>query len=291
MRMSKLPAAVSRPSFPGPPTRDCSYALAPVQRPPKSVRTAKRLADRLDAPWVAVHVETAQAARMSDLDRTALYINTCASRRVSGAETVQVSGEDVSRELLQYAGCRNVTKIVVGKTDEHTSWWRPRMSSLVDRLVRDSGNIDVFVVRGVDEPVSIPAHGVERQGIPSVLPWLGTFAALTVATLVALVIHGLRFTEANLVMVYVPTVVAVAARWGAIPAAAASVMSVLLFDVLFTEPYYWITVHDTQYLVTFAVMLIVGLLAGTLTTRIRYQADVARRNERRRRPSIGSVAA
>ena len=123
------------------------------------------------------------------------------------------------------------------------------------------------------------------------LPWLGTFAALTLATLVALAIHALGFTEANLVMVYLLAVVAVAARCGALPAAAASVMSVLLFDVLFTEPYYWITVHDTQYLVTFAVMLIVGLLAGTLTTRVRYQADVARRNERRRRPCTVSVAA
>ena len=111
--------------------------------------------------------------------------------------------------------------------------------------------------------------------------WLGTLAALTAATLVALVIHGLGFTEANLVMVYLLAVVAVAARWGALPAAAASVMSVLLFDLLFAQPYYRFTVRDTQYLVTFAVMLIVGLMAGTLTTRVRYQADVARRNERR----------
>ena len=57
--------------------------------------------------------------------------------------------------------------------------------------------------------------------------------------------------------------------------------AVLLFDVFFTKPYFWVTVHDAQYLVTFAVMLAVGLLASVLTARNRYQAEVARRNERR----------
>ncbi len=254
--------------------------VGPSPTSAKVVRAAKRLADRLDAPWVAMHVETAQAARMGDLDRQRLYQHLRLAESL-GAETVQISGEDVSREVLQYAGSRNVTKIVVGKTDEHLAWWRPRVPSLVDRLIRHSGNIDVFVVRGVDEPLSVTAHSAQQRGVPRVLPWLGTLAALIVATLVALAMHGLGFTEANLVMVYLLAVVAVAARWGALPAVAASVMSVLLFDVLFTQPYYWLTVHDTQYLVTFAVMLIVGLLASTLTTRARYQADVARRNERR----------
>jgi two-component system sensor histidine kinase KdpD len=89
------------------------------------------------------------------------------------------------------------------------------------------------------------------------------------------------FSEVNLVMVYLLTVVAIAARCGSLPSIAASVASVLIFDLLFTQPYYRITVYDSQYLVTFAVMLIVGLLASTLTSRVRYQADTARRNERR----------
>jgi two-component system sensor histidine kinase KdpD len=266
--------------IPWPTNERLLVCVGPSPSSAKVVRASKRLADRLGAPWVAVHVETLQAARMSDHDRQRLHQHLRLAESL-GAETVQISGDDISRSLLEYAANRNVTKIVVGKTDEHSDWWRPRMSTLVDRLVRDSGNIDVFVVRGVDEPVSLPAQGAPHRTLPQVLPWLGMFAVLALATLVALVIHGFGFTEANLVMIYLLAVVAVAARWGAAPAAAASVMSVVLFDILFTEPYYWITVHDTQYLVTFAVMLIVGLLAGTLTTRIRYQADIARRNERR----------
>jgi two-component system sensor histidine kinase KdpD len=254
--------------------------VGPSPTSAKVVRAAKRLADRLDAPWIALHVVTAQAARMTQADRQRLQQHLRLAESL-GAETVQVSGADITEELLRYAGERNVTKIVVGKTDAPRAWRRPPRRSLVDRLIRDSGNIDVFVVRGLDEPAAPSPAVAARRRSADLWSWLGTAAALLIATLAAMGMHALGFSEANLVMVYLLAVVAVAARYGVLPAMAASLLSVLLFDVLFTEPRYWVTVHDTQYLVTFAVMLVVALLASTLTTRIRYQAEVARRNERR----------
>lgn len=253
--------------------------VGPSPTSAKVVRAAKRLADRLSAPWVAVHVETPHAARMSQADRQRLHHHLHLAESL-GAEIVQISGADVVCELLQYAHGRNVTKIVVGKTDAPVPWWRLPQLSLVERLVRASGNIDVLVVRGVGEPLALGPAAFTAPAV-SIGPWLGTFAALGLATAVSLAISALGFTEANLVMVYLLAVIAVAARYGALPSVAASVSSVLLFDVLFTQPYYRITVHDSQYLLTFAAMLLVGLLASTLTARIRYQAHVARRNERR----------
>jgi len=219
----------------------------------KVVRAAKRLADRLDAPWVAVHVETPQATGMSEDDRQRLYQHLRLAESL-GAEVVQISGADVVGELLQYASSRNITKIVVGKTDVPTRWWRPARRSLVERLVRDSGKIDVFVVRGVGQPIALNVAATGHGVAGNIRPWLGTAVALTLATLISVAIDAIGFTEANLVMVYLLAVVAVAARYGALPSVAASLLSVLLFDVLFTEPYYRMTVHDTQYLLTFAAL-------------------------------------
>jgi DNA-binding response OmpR family regulator len=70
-------------------------------------------------------------------------------------------------------------------------------------------------------------------------------------------------------------------RFGHAPSIVASILSVLLFDVLFTEPYFTVVVHDTQYIITFAVMLVVGLIIATLTARVRRQAELSRANERR----------
>lgn len=254
--------------------------VGPSPTSAKVVRAAKRLADRLGAPWVAVHVETPRAARMGQVDRQRLHQHLRLAETL-GAEIVQMSGTHVVGELLQYASSRNVTKIVVGKPDVPKQWWRPVRLSLVERLVRDSGNIDVFVVRGLDEPIGVSVAATTNRAAASIGPWLGTATVLALATVVTLAIAALGFTEANLVMVYLLAVITVAARYGTAPSVAASLVSVLLFDVLFTQPYYRITVHDTQYLLTFAAMLVVGLLASTLTARIRYQAHVARCNERR----------
>jgi two-component system sensor histidine kinase KdpD len=141
--------------------------------------------------------------------------------------------------------------------------------------------MDVVVVRGVDEPHPTSTSWYSNSSKLPPLRWLEAISYTIAATLITLLMNLAGFSEVNLVMVYLLAVVAIAARCGSMPSMAASLASVLIFDVLFTQPYYRITVYDSQYLVTFAVMLIVGLLASTLTSRVRYQADTARRNERR----------
>ena len=277
VEVARLGSAASRP---WPTNERLLVCVGPSPTSAKVVRAAKRLADRIHAPWIALHIESASAAQWSDADRQQLHRNLRLAESLGG-EIVQASGDDVSQELLAYASSRNVTKIVVGKTGETTRrWWR-RANSLVDRMLRDSGNMDVVVVRGVDEPHPNSTSWYSNSSKLPPLRWLEAISYTIAATLFTLLMNLAGFSEVNLVMVYLLAVVAIAARCGSVPSMAASLASVLIFDVLFTQPYYRITVYDSQYLVTFAVMLIVGLLASTLTSRVRYQADTARRNERR----------
>ncbi len=277
VEVARLGSASNRP---WPTNERLLVCVGPSPTSAKVVRAAKRLADRIHAPWIALHIESAAAARWSDADRQQLHRNLKLAESLGG-EIVQASGEDVSQELLAYASSRNVTKIIVGKTGEPTNRWRRRPNSLVDRLLRDSGNMDVVVVRGVEEAHSESTTWNTRMSNPPPLRWLEAIFYTVAATLVTLLMNRAGFSEANLIMIFLLTVVAVAARCGSLPSIAASVASVMIFDVLFVPPYYRITVYDSQYVVTFAVMLIVGLLASTLTSRVRYQADAARRNERR----------
>ncbi len=277
VEVARLGSASNRP---WPTNERLLVCVGPSPTSAKVVRAAKRLADRIHAPWIALHIESASAAQWSDADRQQLHRNLKLAESL-GAEIVQASGDDVSQELLAYASSRNVTKIVVGKTGERTiRWWR-RPNSLVDRLLRDSGNMDVVVVRGVDESHPNSATWYSRSSKLPPLRWLEAIIYTAAATLLTLLMNHAGFSEANLIMVYLLAVVAIASRCGSLPSFVASVASVLIFDLLFTQPYYRVTVYDSQYLVTFAVMLIVGLLASTLTSRVRYQADAARRNERR----------
>ncbi len=92
-----------------------------------------------------------------------------------------------------------------------------------------------------------------------------------------------RFDKLNMAMVYLLGVVFVATRHGRGPSAFAAVLSVAVFDFFFIPPHLTFAVSDTQYLISFAVMLVVGLLVSTLAARVRDAAEFAQKRERRTR--------
>jgi two-component system, OmpR family, sensor histidine kinase KdpD len=253
--------------------------VGPSPTSARLVRAAKRLADSLGAEWIAINVESSQTADMSPRDRARLLAHLRLAERL-GAETATVSGDDIVAETIQYAQQRNVTKIVVGKSELTQGWFR-RTQSPADRLIRESGDIDVYVIHGTAELVPHVAPVAQPASVFRWRAWTGTALVLAACTAVALLWHRVGLTEANLVMTYLLGVMFVAFRHGRGPSIVASVASVALFDMIFTEPYYTVVVNDTQYLITFAVMLIAGLSIAALTARVRRQAESARRNERR----------
>jgi two-component system sensor histidine kinase KdpD len=240
------------------------------------VRATRRMAASLKAPWIAVHVETPDDARMSEADRDRLA-RTMQLAEQLGGQTATISGHDVADELIRYARSRNVTKIVVGKPKQ--SWWsewfhRP----LVYELTRICGDIDVYVISGDPQP-GPPAP---PQTTPRALPRLDYLWAVLVVGLctgLSAVLSPL-FHPTNLVMIYLLGVVVVALRFGRGPSIFASVLAVAAFDVLFVPPRWTFAVADTQYVLTFAVMLMTGLVISALVARVRFQAESARGRER-----------
>jgi len=111
----------------------------------------------------------------------------------------------------------------------------------------------------------------------------GYVSALLVCALITVVSRALRdlLDPANLIMLYLLSVVGIAVKLGRKPAILASFLSVLAFDYFLVPPYYSLTVEDTQYLLIFAIMLIVSLLISTLTANLRYQVRMSRYRERR----------
>jgi two-component system sensor histidine kinase KdpD len=109
--------------------------------------------------------------------------------------------------------------------------------------------------------------------------------AVTVATTAGAtaVCFALRpfLVPANLVMVYLLGITFVASRYGSREAVLATVLGVAAFDFFFVPPYYTFSVEDTQYLLTFGVMLVVALLISGLALKLRTQAELWRSREHR----------
>jgi two-component system sensor histidine kinase KdpD len=241
------------------------------------VRAARRLAERLRAEWIAAYVETPAELRLPERERDRVW-QTLRLAESLGAATTVVSGHRPAEEILRYARRRNVSKIVIGKP-LHARWRDAVFGSVRDELVRGSGEIDVCVISGESGEVG-PVD--ERRPSPRSGP--AGYAAAVLATAFAAGVSALihpRFEEANLVMLFLLGVVAVAARFGRGPSILASVLSVAAFDFFFVHPYLTFSVSETEYLVTFAVMLLTALTISTLTARLRQQAEAADEREKR----------
>ncbi|HET9984649.1 MAG TPA: sensor histidine kinase KdpD [Longimicrobiales bacterium] len=251
--------------------------VGPAPSSQRLVRATKRMADRLGAEWIAAFVETPAYAGWSEADRGRVW-DTLRLAEQLGARTVTLSGSDPVEEILSYARAQNVSKLVVGKPT-HPRWRDRIFGSIVEAMARRSGDIDVYVIAAAEEEVG-PAP---RRPPPERPAWAGyLWAAAAVAACTALgMAMASRFERTNVAMVYLLAVVAIALRFGRGPSIFAAVFSVLAFDFMFVPPYYTFAVSDTQYLITFAVMLVVALAVGTLTVRMRRQAEASRQRERR----------
>ena len=261
------------------PVSDC--ILVGVTASPLSarlIRATSRLATRMRAPWTAVHVETPSVDTHAG-DRARIVEHLRLAEKL-GADTVTLSGSEVTDEILTYARSCNVTKIVMGKPAQPR--WRERLfGSVVNDMARRCGDIDLYVISGVGG--EFRARRPDPVDVPT--PWAGMAWAVAMVAVCTLLSWALfrKLELTNLVMLYLLGVTWIAYRFGRLPSLCASVLSVLAFDFFFVPPYFTFAVSDTQYLVTFAVMLTVGIVISTLTSRLRIQADAMRRREERLR--------
>jgi two-component system sensor histidine kinase KdpD len=252
--------------------------VGPSPTSTKLIRTAKRMAAAFGADWLAVAVETRGEEPLLHRQRIARHLHLAEQL---GAETHTLVGDKVADTLLDLARDRNVTKIVVGKTA--IPWWRRLFRrTVVDDLLEKSGDIDVYVIRG--EGASPTESSSVGRRLPSPIAW-GNYVATAGIVILCGLLGWLSQTrdldKANIVMIFLLGVAYVAARYGRGPAIACAIASVLVFDFFFVPPYLSFAVSDAQYVLTFAVMLGIGLLISALTARIREQLQSSRRQERR----------
>jgi len=253
--------------------------VGPSPTTARVIRTAKRMAAALDAPWLAVSVDLTGEPSNSPLKQQIAHHFQLAERL--GAETITLAGQHVTTTILEYARSRNVTKILIGKTNR-PRWRRILFGTVVDEVLEQSGDIDVYVIHGEPEHKT-PAPSGQPISVADKLPYLKSSAVVAAMSALAYALRFLQFadSEANTVMLFLAAVAWSAFRYGRGPAILASVLGVLVFDFFFIPPYLTFAVSDVQYLVTFAVMLAIGLVISTLTSRLRAQVDSTRLRERR----------
>ena len=262
-----------------------------------TVRSTARLAGQLGTGWHAIYVETPSLHRLPAARREQI-LKTLKLAESLGATTAVISGRDIALAAVEYARGHNLSKIVVGRA--HSTWpWRPPH---IKRLALYAPDLDLIEIgRASKEPESASPVAIGRDADAGALagdaddtgvkvPWLrsraaGYVIAATASVATALVAMPLAvwLDLANIAMLFLLMVVLVAVRFGRGPSVLGSCVSVACFDFFFVPPRFTFAVTDFQYVITFVVMLAVGLITGHLTAGLRFEARVASQREKRSR--------
>lgn len=253
-------------------------AVSPSPYSARLVRAARRIAASLHARWYAVYVEPRSGRPLSKAMSARLAQNLSLAEQL-GAEVVTLSGDNPTDELLRFARDQHITKLIIGKPVRARLRDRLR-ASFVDQLVRESGDIDVYVTAG--DPDDSEAQPEARAPLPPP-HWPSLAAAALVpalATGVSLATFG-RDQLPDVVMLYLLGIMLVSSRLGFGASIFAAFVSVAAFDFCFVPPYLTFAIVDFRHGTTFAVMFVVAVVISALSQRIRNQVKQSQERELR----------
>jgi two-component system sensor histidine kinase KdpD len=260
---------------PWPASERLLVCLSPGGLGERLIRTARRLAEELNAEWFVLYVETSGEARLSQEGHDQVARSLRLAEQL-GARAISRPGQSVLETVLDYARRHNITKIIVGKP-VHSRWIEFFRSSLADRLIRTSGNIDVYVISSEAEPQIRRIMEGWRPHRPIRRYLLGILLAAAATGLGALVAPF--FHPTNLVVIYLLAVVLATIYLGRGPGILVSILGVAAFDFFFVPPSMTLAVDDTEYLLTLIGLLAVSLVISQLTAVVRGQTEAVQRRE------------
>ena len=248
----------------------------------KLIRSAARIAARLGCRWHAIYTESTGFSKQAEHQRRKAG-NALRLAGELGAETATLSDPQRGKAIIRYAREHRLGKVILG---QRSGRWLP-LPALTDTLAKHAPELEIILISrearfAEEDKQPVPERDFAYRWRN---PLRGCLLALILCLFTSFVAtHWLpAFDDANLAMLYLLDVVIVALLYGRWPAVVSSLLNVVSFDLFFIAPKGSLAVSNIQYILTFGVMLTVGLLIGHLTAGVRYQARIARYREQRTR--------
>ncbi|AIQ14370.1 sensor histidine kinase [Paenibacillus durus] len=258
--------------------------ISPSPTSAKCIRWTARTAEAFHAPWTAVYVERTDSDQGGGFPDKSVRDNMELAERL-GAEVVVLNGYDVASSITEYAKLSDITNIVIGKSRTKKRFGRRFEMALEDKLLSRLPQTEIHII---PDSAGLKPYRKPKVRLPadrlyfSRADTLKAMGILAAATLCSFGLHRLDVGDRNIIMVYILSVLIISRiTTGYAYGVAASVLSVLMFNFLFTYPYFSFSAVQAGYPLTFLIMLIVALTTSALTVRNRMQARVAVERERR----------
>ena len=232
------------------------------------VRHASRVAERRHLPWSLVHVDNGTVR--DEQSRLRLQSAQQLAERLGG-EVVLLRAGEVARTLIQHAGERRASLLLVGQS---RLTWRRRLfgGGLASRLLRDAHGLEINVLDNEQSPTP-PANRSERT-----LVWFDYGLALIATVLASALAWGVSGVLAlpNISLVFLAAVLLVAVRSSLGPSLACAALSFLAYDFLFIPPNFSLNIQREEDVLTLLFFLLMAALTGNLASRQRRQLQALR---------------
>lgn len=237
------------------------------------IRAAARMAEAFHASFTALFVETIDSKELSENNIKKLRENLKLAEEL-GAKIETVYGNDVPYQVAEYSKLSGVSKIIIGRTKRKKSLFKSKLG-YVDRIVELAPEIDLYVIPDSDD-IAYKRNYVVKNIEMSTRDFIRTFGILSITTLASFLLYNLGFSEANIITVFILGVLFVSNKTdGFIYGGIAALISVILFNFMFTNPRFSLDFYDPAYIVTFVIMLASALITSTLTNKVKWQAKVS----------------
>jgi two-component system, OmpR family, sensor histidine kinase KdpD len=248
------------------------------QQSTRLLRWAKNLSYSMGANIQAVYVETMH--KLTEKERVQLDKNISLARQL-GISFRIITNYDVVKAIVDFAQKENITHIIVGKPRVRNLLSLLKLGNFVNRLIRYSGNIDVYILgsdtRAKDKysiKASIPAFtsNLNQYLVTSLSVIISSFGFYFVKDFAGyqVISFGLLFLISILAIFYSTGPILLAAS-----------MSAIIWDYFFIPPPFTMHINDPEDVLILIMFFLIALLNGVLTSRIRSQEKKIRIREER----------
>ena len=237
------------------------------------VRTAARLAQAFHGNFTALFVKTPEYSRWDRESTKRLQENIRLAEQL-GAKIEVIYSNDIPFQIAEFARLSGVTKIVMGRSAAARHHF-PGRPSMTEKLILNAPNLDVYIIPDAVSGKSRYREGKDGAGmlVFSVRDILKSAGLLIAASLIGFFFYNLGIDEANIITIYVLSVLLTAlVTENQIYSLISAVVSVLVFNFLFTEPRFSLQAYDAGYPLTFGVMFLAAFITGSLVMRLKSHA-------------------
>lgn len=242
----------------------------------KIIRTAARMASAFKGTFTALFVETPVFDIMSSENKKKLQSNIALARQL-GATIETVYGDDIAFQIGEFARLSGVSKIVIGRNKAKKRRIFGK-TSLTEQITAVAPNIDVYIIPDKYTEEYKPAKIRQSQFKFVFSDVLKSVGLLALATAIGYAFSFLGFSEANIITIYILSVLVTAIiTTHRVYSLSSSIISVLTFNFCFTDPRFSFNAYDSGYPFTFFIMFVSAFITSTLAVRINQNAKQSAR--------------